>query len=100
MPPWIFGCSVLTRPPSISGLPVSSSTSVTSSPAARSAAAVPPEHLEIVHRDKDRWHAEFDGEAGSLTRWLGAQSIRDFTIGPPDLETIFRAFYRREQEPS
>ncbi|MCH7780118.1 MAG: hypothetical protein IH848_04670, partial [Acidobacteria bacterium] len=67
---------------------------------ADAAAAVPPEHLEIVRRDKDRWHAEFDGEAGSLTRWLGAQSIRDFTIGPPDLETIFRAFYRPEQESS
>ncbi len=64
------------------------------------AVAVPPEYLEIIKRDRDRWHAELDGEAGSLTRWLGAQPIRDFTIGPPDLETIFRAFYRRGQEPS
>ena len=28
MPPWIFGCSVLTRPPSISGEPVTSATSL------------------------------------------------------------------------
>ena len=64
---------------------------------AAAAGAVPPEYLEVVSRDKDRWHAELDGEAGSLTRWLATQPIRDFTIGPPDLETIFRAFYRRKQ---
>jgi hypothetical protein len=32
MPPWIFGCSVLTRPSIISGKPVCSLTSVTASP--------------------------------------------------------------------
>src|SRR6478609_1696145 len=36
------GCRVLTRPPRISSWPVNSATSVTSSPASRSAAAVPP----------------------------------------------------------
>ena len=36
------GCRVFTRPPSISGDPVTSATSVTSIPASRSAAAVPP----------------------------------------------------------
>ncbi len=34
-PPWIFGCSVFTRPPSISGTPVTSSTGVTGIPASR-----------------------------------------------------------------
>jgi len=57
---------------------------------------VPPTHLDIVRRDKDRWYAEFDGEAGPLTGWLGTQPVRDFLIGPPDLETIFRAFYRNK----
>src|SRR5688572_4421670 len=37
------GCSVFTRPSSISGKPVTSSTGVTSIPASRSVAAVPPE---------------------------------------------------------
>ena len=37
------GCSVLTRPPSISGAPVTDSTDVTSSPSSSSRAAVPPE---------------------------------------------------------
>src|SRR5215510_8878582 len=41
-PPCTFGCSVLTRPSMISGKPVSVDTSVTGTPAWRSAAAVPP----------------------------------------------------------
>ena len=60
----------------------------------------PPDYLEIISRDKDRWHAELDGEAAALARWLAAQPVRDFTIGPPDLETIFHAFYRRNQAAS
>src|SRR5262245_58974924 len=42
MPPWIAGCSVLTRPSMISGKPVWSETSVTFTPASRSALAEPP----------------------------------------------------------
>ncbi len=42
MPPWMAGWSVFTRPPSISGLPVTSSTGVHRMPASVSAAAVPP----------------------------------------------------------
>src|SRR6218665_1028706 len=41
-PPWIFGCSVFTRPSSISGKPVCSATSVTGRPASASSLAVPP----------------------------------------------------------
>src|SRR5215468_4389639 len=41
-PPWIFGCSVFTRPSRISGEPVKSLTDTTGMPAALSAAAVPP----------------------------------------------------------
>ena len=37
MPPWIAGCSVLTRPSIISGKPVTSETLVTGSPASASA---------------------------------------------------------------
>ena len=41
-PPWTLGCSVLTRPSSISGNPVCSLMSLTVKPASRSALAVPP----------------------------------------------------------
>src|SRR5262245_59832097 len=42
MPPWIFGCSVLTRPSIISGKPVTSLTLTTLRPASARAFAVPP----------------------------------------------------------
>src|SRR5512135_3050013 len=42
MPPCTFGCSVFTRPSSISGKPVNSETSMTLTFASRSALAVPP----------------------------------------------------------
>ncbi len=42
IPPWILGCRVLTRPPSISGDPVTSATERWAIPASASAAAVLP----------------------------------------------------------
>ena len=42
MPPWIFGWSVLTRPPSISGSPVASDTGTTGIFCSSRARAVPP----------------------------------------------------------
>jgi len=41
-PAWIFGCSVLTRPSSISGKPVYDETSVAAIPSLRRSFAVPP----------------------------------------------------------
>jgi len=65
---------------------------------AEAAAAAPvPAFLDVVRRDGDRWHAELDGEAGRLARWLAEQPVRDLTVGAPDLETIFRAHYRRRE---
>ena len=64
--------------------------------AAAAATVEPPAFLEVLERDGDRWSAELDGAAGELRHWLAAQPIRDFTVGPPDLETIFHAYYRRE----
>lgn len=60
------------------------------------AAAEPPAFLDLLERKGDRWLAELDGEAGELRRWLADQPVRDFTVGPPDLETIFHAYYRRD----
>src|SRR6478752_7392124 len=47
-PPWIVGCSVLTRPSSISGKPVCSATSVTARPAPASSFAVPPVESRVT----------------------------------------------------
>ena len=42
MPPWMAGCRVLTRPPMISGKPVTSLTEVTVRPASVRSLRVPP----------------------------------------------------------
>ena len=58
----------------------------------------PPPGLSLLDRDRDRWEAELEGEANTLGPWLNQPVIRDFTIGPPDLETIFHAYYRGREE--
>jgi len=63
---------------------------------AAAATVEPPPFLDLLERDGDRWLAELDGEAGELRRWLADRPVRDFTVGPPDLETIFHAYYRRD----
>src|SRR5438552_823721 len=47
-PPCTFGCSVLTRPSSISGKPVSAAISVTARPAPSSSLAVPPVESKVT----------------------------------------------------
>ena len=55
MPPWTFGCSVLTRPPSISGAPVKSWTCLTLMPSPESSEAVPPvERISIPSAERPR----------------------------------------------
>jgi len=54
-PPWIFGCSVLTRPSSISGKPVWSATSVTGRPASASSLAVPPVESSLMPSACSAW---------------------------------------------
>ena len=47
-PPWILGCSVFTRPSSISGKPVWSATSVTGRFASANSLAVPPVDRSVM----------------------------------------------------
>src|SRR3990167_9478995 len=54
-PPWMRGCSVLTRPSSISGKPVTSATSVTGRPASASRRAVPPVDSSLTPRACSAW---------------------------------------------
>ena len=54
----------------------------------------PPEFIRLISREGDRCTGELDGEAGRLCQWMSGLPIRDFTIGIPDLNTIFRAHYQ------
>jgi len=68
------------------------------SAAAAAAAEPPPDGLTVIERDGDRWRAELAGEAGALRQWLARQPVRDLMIGPPDLRTIFHAYYRETED--
>ena len=89
MPPWIRGWSVLTRPSSISGKPVTAATSVTGRPASRSVRAVPPVETSSKPRPT-RPRAEVD-QAGLVgDREEGPARRRDRGIGPLEVDATRR----------
>ena len=53
----------------------------------------PPAFLSVRRREGRVWKCEVDGDAAPLVAWLAGQPVRDVTIGPPDLETLFREYY-------
>lgn len=59
-----------------------------------------PECLRHVERHGALWRAELVGDAADLVAFLHAARPADFTLGPPDLETLFRGFYRDDEEPT
>jgi len=63
------------------------------------ARAVAPLGLTIVRREGPRLTGVLDGPAGALGPWLAAPSVRDFSVSPPDLEALFRGYYRDGEVP-
>jgi ABC-2 type transport system ATP-binding protein len=56
-----------------------------------------PAGLEIVERAPDRWRCRWGGPVRPLVDWIAARprtAVEDATISPPDLETLFREYYR------
>jgi len=60
----------------------------------------PPDFLVLGERAEDAWRCELKGTAPELVRWAATQPIRDLTIGPPDLESLFHKFYQSPGERS
>ncbi len=58
---------------------------------------VAPEFLDVSRREAATWQAEIDGEASALLEWLKGRSVRDLSISPPDLESLFHSFYRDDE---
>jgi ABC-2 type transport system ATP-binding protein len=58
----------------------------------------PPPWLTLRERQADRWQCELVGTAEQLIGWLAGQPIRDVTIGPPDLESVFHEFYSTPEQ--
>jgi ABC-2 type transport system ATP-binding protein len=58
-----------------------------------SARARPPEGMRLRRREATRWYADLEGPPADLLRWMAAQPLRDFTVGPPDLDALFQRLY-------
>ncbi|MFQ5413973.1 MAG: ABC transporter ATP-binding protein [Phycisphaerae bacterium] len=57
------------------------------------ARAIAPPFLSVIERSGAEWQCTLSGTAMEFVRWSGTQPLADVTIGPPDLETVFRGFY-------
>jgi len=58
----------------------------------------PPDCLSIEERGRDTWLCQLAGPVPALIRWITDQPIADVTIGHPDLDHLFREFYRSPKE--
>jgi ABC-2 type transport system ATP-binding protein len=61
--------------------------------------AAPP-FLTLLRREDSTWHGLLNGPVEDLLRWLAPQSVDDLTVRRPDLDTLFRRFYQREEASS
>jgi ABC-2 type transport system ATP-binding protein len=57
----------------------------------------PPAFLKLSSRVGKRWHGELAGPTPPLIQWASQQPLEDIEIGPPNLESLFRRFYRRPE---
>lgn len=54
----------------------------------------PPPTLQLEERSNHRWSGRLEGSPAELLQWLSGRPLADMTLGPPDLENVFRSFYR------
>ena len=57
-----------------------------------------PPFLQVEKRDGREWQCVLSGSIQQFVQWAANQSLDDLTIGPPDLDTVFRRFYQKEKE--
>lgn len=58
---------------------------------------MPPDFLKLRLREPSLWQGSLEGPVSDLLAFLAGQVIEDLTIGPPDLESLFRRFYQPGQ---
>lgn len=59
----------------------------------------PPGFLTVEDHSTAHWQCELVGSTQELIHWAAAQPVQDISIGPPDLESLFRKFYQsRDKE--
>ena len=62
--------------------------------AGSSAQAAAPGFLKLERRDDLTWIGALEGPVSQLIEWLAGRPIADLTIGRPDLESLFRRYYK------
>jgi len=56
-----------------------------------------PAFLEVQARSANQWRCELVGASRELVRWAATQPIEDLSVGPPDLESLFRKYYQTHE---
>ena len=57
-----------------------------------------PPFLQVEKREGRDWQCVLSGSIQQFVQWAAKQPLDDLTIGPPDLDTVFRRFYQKEKE--
>jgi ABC-2 type transport system ATP-binding protein len=55
-----------------------------------------PAGLQVLPQMGGRWVAKWVGPTQTLLDWLSRNAVQELTIGPPDLEDLFLAYYSNE----
>jgi len=58
-----------------------------------------PAFLRLNDRAARDWICDLRGPVEELLRWAAGRPLEDFTVGRPDLEQLFRTYYRRGAGP-
>ena len=56
-----------------------------------------PPFLQVEKREGRDWQCVLSGSIQQFVQWAATQPLDDLTIGPPDLDTVFRRFYQRKR---
>lgn len=56
-----------------------------------------PSFLDLHRRDDHLWEASLRGDVAPLLQWLRDRPVADLTIGHPDLDSLFRQYYLKEE---
>jgi ABC-2 type transport system ATP-binding protein len=54
----------------------------------------PPSFLTVEERGDSIWRCTLGGSSATLIEWLADKPVADLSIGEPDLESLFRRYYR------
>ncbi|NIM33853.1 MAG: hypothetical protein GTN60_21280 [Pseudomonas stutzeri] len=54
-----------------------------------------PPFLEVQERHDRTWEGVLRGPVPEFLEWTGGLPLEDLSIGPPDLESLFRLYYRQ-----